>query len=56
MQKRVAITGIGVWGCLGKNTEETTAALRAGQSGIGIDEARAAIIAHVPREWTLPKA
>ena len=40
MQKRVAITGIGVWGCLGKNTEETTAALRAGQSGIGIDEAR----------------
>ena len=40
MQKRVVITGIGVWGCLGKNTEETTAALRAGQSGIGIDEAR----------------
>ena len=40
MQKRVAITGIGVWGCLGKNTEETTAALRAGQSGIGIDENR----------------
>ena len=27
-------------GMLGKNTEETTAALRAGQSGIGIDEAR----------------
>ena len=25
---------------MGKNTEETTAALRAGQSGIGIDEAR----------------
>ena len=40
MQKRVAITGIGVWGCLGKNTEETMAALRAGQSGIGIDENR----------------
>ncbi len=42
MQKRVAITGIGIWGCLGKNTEEATAALRAGQSGIATDDTRRA--------------
>lgn len=40
MSKRVVITGIGIWSCIGKNTEEVLASLRAGRSGIGIDEAR----------------
>ena len=40
MQKRVVITGIGIWGCLGKDTKEVTESLRAGRSGIGLDEER----------------
>ena len=38
--KKVVVTGIGLWGCLGKNTQEVTESLRAGRSGIGLDSAR----------------
>ena len=38
--RRVAVTGIGIWSCIGKNTAEVDASLRAGRSGIGIDPAR----------------
>ena len=38
--KRVVVTGIGLWGCLGKNTQEVTESLRVGRSGIGLDSAR----------------
>lgn len=38
--RRVVITGIGIWGCLGKNVEEATESLRMGRSGIGLDQAR----------------
>lgn len=38
--KRVVITGMGIYSCLGKNLEEVTAALYAGKSGIGIDPKR----------------
>lgn len=40
--RRVVITGMGIWSCLGKNLEEVKASLYAGKSGIGIDEARIA--------------
>ena len=38
--KRVVITGMGIWSCLGKNKEEVAASLREGRSGIGIEEKR----------------
>ena len=38
--KRVVVTGIGLWGCLGKNTQEVTESLRTERSGIGLDSAR----------------
>lgn len=38
--RRVVVTGIGIWSCIGKNTAEADASLRAGRSGIGIDPAR----------------
>lgn len=38
--KRVVITGMGIWSCLGKDLKEVCGALRAGRSGIGVDQAR----------------
>ena len=38
--RRVVITGIGIWSCLGKNVDEVRQSLYEGRSGIGIDEAR----------------
>lgn len=39
-ERRVVITGMGIWSCLGKDKEEVTASLREGRSGVGIEEAR----------------
>ena len=38
--KRVVVTGMGIWSCLGTNQAEVTQSLREGKSGIGIDESR----------------
>ena len=38
--KRVVVTGIGIWSCIGRNRDEVSASLRSGRSGIGYDEAR----------------
>ena len=38
--RRVVVTGMGIWSCIGRNKEEVTESLRAGRSGIGYDEAR----------------
>ena len=38
--RRVVITGIGIYSCIGKNIEEVKSSLFEGKSGIGIDEMR----------------
>ena len=38
--RRVVVTGMGIWSCIGRNKEEVSASLRGGKSGIGYDEAR----------------
>ena len=38
--RRVVVTGMGIWSCIGRNKEEVSASLRAGKSGIGYDESR----------------
>lgn len=38
--RRVVITGMGIYSCIGKNLEEVTQSLYAGKSGIGIDPKR----------------
>lgn len=38
--RRVVITGMGIWSCLGYNLDEVKESLYAGRSGIGIDPAR----------------
>lgn len=38
--RRVVVTGIGIWSCIGRNKEEVTESLHSGRSGIGYDEAR----------------
>jgi len=40
--RRVVITGIGIWSCIGKNIDEVTQSLYSGKSGIGIEEVRKA--------------
>ena len=40
MSRRVVITGMGIWSCLGKNLEEVRQSLYEGRSGIGIEHAR----------------
>ena len=38
--KRVVITGMGIWSCLGTDLATVTESLRNGKSGIGIEEER----------------
>ena len=40
MGKRVVITGMGIWSCLGTNLDEVCKSLQEGRSGIGIEEKR----------------
>lgn len=40
MKKRVVITGLGIYSCIGKNLEEVAQSLYEGKSGIGIDPIR----------------
>ncbi|MCM1337205.1 MAG: beta-ketoacyl-[acyl-carrier-protein] synthase family protein [Candidatus Amulumruptor caecigallinarius] len=42
MERRVVITGMGIWSCIGQNKEQVADSLRAGHSGIGLDPARTA--------------
>ncbi|MDR2917270.1 MAG: beta-ketoacyl-[acyl-carrier-protein] synthase family protein [Tannerella sp.] len=42
MNRRVVITGIGIYSCLGKSLDEVALSLYQGKSGIGIDPARTA--------------
>ena len=38
--KRVVVTGMGIYSCIGKNKVEVCESLRMGRSGIGIDPLR----------------
>ena len=40
VNKRVVITGMGIWSCLGKNVEEVRKSLYEGKSGIGLEKER----------------
>lgn len=40
MSRRVVITGMGIWSCIGKNKEEVKESLYNGRSGIGLEEKR----------------
>ena len=40
MDRRVVITGIGIYSCIGENLDEVTTSLYNGKSGIGVDPVR----------------
>ena len=40
MSRRVVITGMGIWSCIGKNKEEVKKSLYNGKSGIGLEQER----------------
>lgn len=52
--KRVAITGIGIWSCLGNNIKDVEASLRNGRSGIGTDNERLRYGYHCPLTGIVP--
>jgi len=55
IMRRVVITGIGIYSCIGTNKEEVAASLKAGRSGIGIDPARIAYGYRSPLTGIVPK-
>lgn len=40
MERRVVVTGMGIWSCLGTNLEDVKTSLYEGRSGIGIEQER----------------
>ncbi len=42
MNRRVVVTGIGIWSCIGKNVSDVEQSLRLGRSGIGLSGERTA--------------
>ena len=40
MSRRVVITGMGIWSCIGKNKEEVKDSLYNGRSGVGVEKER----------------
>ena len=40
MRRRVVITGMGIYSCIGENKEQVVDSLYMGRSGIGLDPAR----------------
>ncbi len=38
--RKIVVTGIGIWSCLGRNVQEVTRSLREGKSGVGVDTCR----------------
>ena len=40
MERRVVITGMGIWSCLGTDLEAVKLSLRSGKSGIGLQKER----------------
>ena len=55
MNRRVVITGMGIWSCLGNNKAEVLDSLRSGRSGIGIDESRKALGFHSTLTGIVPR-
>ena len=54
-QKKVAITGVGIVSCLGVGAEQVAASLRAGRSGIVVDEERQGLGFRSPLSGRLPE-
>jgi len=64
MERRVVITGMGIWSCLGTSLAEVSESLRSGRSGIGIEQARidygyqsalTGIVKRLPLKGLLPR-
>jgi len=54
-QRRVVITGMGIWSCLGTSLDEVRDSLYNGKSGIGIDEERIAYGYRSPLTGIIPR-
>lgn len=55
MNRRVVITGMGIWSCLGTTIEQVAESLKAGRSGIGVEEKRLEYGYRSPLTGIVPK-
>ena len=55
MNRRVVITGMGIWSCLGTTIEQVRESLKAGKSGIGVEEKRLEYGYRSPLTGIVPK-
>ena len=55
MNRRVVITGMGIWSCLGTTIEQVAESLKAGKSGIGVEEKRLEYGYRSPLTGIVPK-
>lgn len=55
MNRRVVITGMGIWSCLGTSIEQVAESLKAGKSGIGVEEKRLEYGYRSPLTGIVPK-
>lgn len=55
MNRRVVITGMGIWSCLGTSIEQVAESLKTGKSGIGVEEKRLEYGYRSPLTGIVPK-
>lgn len=55
MNRRVVITGMGIWSCLGTTIEQVAESLKTGKSGIGVEEKRLEYGYRSPLTGIVPK-
>ena len=53
--KRVVVTGMGIWSCIGQNLQTVTESLKAGRSGIGVCPERKALGYHSLLSGIVPR-